>query len=125
CKTMHRVAARENYSFSLAYFHNLREALGPLLQIASVVSPQGEVAAAALFTECCGIVQYHLSGADERFLRLAPTKLLLDDVRYWAKERGNRLFHLGGGLGAASDSLFDFKAGFSRHRGTFCTSRIV
>jgi hypothetical protein len=124
-RTMQRVAARDSYNFSAAYFERLRETLGPMLHIASVLSSQGEFAASSLFTECCGIVEYHLSGSDERFARLAPTKLLLDHMRHWAKERGNRVFHLGGGLGAANDSLFKFKAGFSRHRGAFQTSRIV
>jgi len=123
--TMERVSARKNYHFPLCYFGDLRESLGPRLHLASVVSPQGSVAASGLFSECCGIVQYHLSGTDESFLRLAPMKLLLDHIRSWAKERGNRVFHLGGGVGGQNDALFDFKAAFSKHRGTFRTSRIV
>jgi hypothetical protein len=124
-QTMQRVAAREKYNFTFADFQNFHESLGPLLHIASVVSPQGELAASALFMECAGIVQYHLSGSTESFLRLAPTKLLIDEMRYWAKDRGNRVLHLGGGLSGTRDSLFEFKAGFSRHRGAFHTSRIV
>ena len=59
------------------------------------------------------------------FLKLAPTKLLLHSVRGWAKDRGNRLFHLGGGVGGRYDSLFLFKSGFTRHRKLFHTSRFV
>ena len=70
-------------------------------------------------------MQYHLSGTDERQRSLAPSKLLVDDVRTWARERGNRLFHLGGGLRAREDSLFLFKAGFSRLRGRFETWRVI
>ena len=41
------------------------------------------------------------------------------------KARGNRVMHLGGGLGGAHDSLFDFKAGFSKDRQPFRTWRVV
>mgnify|MGYP001189145948 FL=1 len=123
--TMHRVAARNSYYYSLQYFQELRNSWGSYLHIASVVSPAGDVSAAGLFTECHGIVQYHLSGSDEAYLRLAPTKQLLDTVRHWSKERGNRVFHLGGGVDGQKDSLFAFKAAFSKHRSFFKTSRII
>ena len=41
------------------------------------------------------------------------------------KKRGNRVLHLGGGLGGAPDSLFAFKAGFSKARHPFRTWRVV
>jgi hypothetical protein len=123
--TMERVAADAMYHFSLRYFQELQESLGSLLHLASVISPDGETAASGLFTECCGIVQYHLSGSDGRFLRLAPMKLLLDHIRHWAKDRGNHTFHLGGGVGGQNDALFQFKAAFSKHSARFQTSRII
>ena len=43
----------------------------------------------------------------------------------WAKERGNRLMHLGGGVAGAQDKLFDFKTGFSKLRSPFYTWRLV
>jgi hypothetical protein len=39
--------------------------------------------------------------------------------------RGNRALHLGGGLGGGEDSLFRFKAGFSKCRARFTTLRWV
>ena len=123
--TMHRVEAHSSYCYNLEYFEELREAWGASLHIASIVSPDGHMAASGLFTELHGIVQYHLSGTEERFMRLGPTKLLLDKVRHWAKERGNNVFHLGGGVSGEEDSLFAFKAAFSKHRGSFQTSRII
>ncbi len=125
-ETMERLNADERYLFSEAYCTDLKEALGDQLHLGCVISNKGEVAAAALFFECEGIVQYHLSGASADHMKLSPTKLLLDHVRHWAKERGNSRFHLGGGLGGSSESpLFKFKAGFSSHRARFATSRIV
>ena len=90
-----------------------------------MVDIDGSIAAAGLFTEEDGIVQYHLSGTDETFAQARPTKLMLHFVRGLMKERGNRVMNLGGGLGAARDSLFDFKAGFSKWREPFRTWRVV
>jgi hypothetical protein len=122
--TMSRVSAERGYFFDDAYFDGLREALGERLRLATV-EVDGTIAAAALFVETDGIVQYHLSGTDERFARHRPTKLMLHFVREWAKERGNRWLQLGGGLGAANDSLLQFKAGFSPLRFPFHTLRMV
>jgi hypothetical protein len=55
----------------------------------------------------------------------APSKLMFDSVRHWAQDRGNRVFHLGGGTGGRIDSLFHFKAGFSPLRGEFRSLRVV
>lgn len=123
-QTMERVSASSYYMFDDAYFDELRGALGPRLHLC-VVEKYGEIAAAGLFTEVSGIVQYHLSGTDERFVRERPNKLMLHFVRGWAKERGNRWLHLGGGVGGAEDSLFSFKSGFSSGRRPFHTLRLV
>ncbi len=123
-RTMARVSADAYYFFDDAYFDGLQEALGSLLHLA-VVEIDGIVAAAGLITETCGIVQMHLEASDERFARLAPGKLIYHGVRSWAKERGDRWFHLGGGLGAADDSSMLFKAGFSPLRQPFHTLRVV
>jgi len=123
-ETMGRVEASSYYFFDDDYFDQLRSALGPRLHLAGV-EIGGALAAAGLFTEVSGVVQYHLSGMSEAFARERPTKLMLDHVRSWAKSRGNRWLHLGGGLGGAQDSLFRFKAGFSKLRRAFCTWRLV
>jgi hypothetical protein len=46
-------------------------------------------------------------------------------VAGWAKARGDRTLHLGGGVGGRADSLFHFKAGFSPLRHRFRTLRVV
>ena len=122
--TMRRVSATGDYFFGAPYFRRLREALGAGVSLC-VVELEGEVTAAGLFTETCGIVQFHLSGTADAHLRMAPTRLMLDHVRRWARARGNRIFHLGGGVGGRADSLLEFKAGFSKLRAPFATWRIV
>jgi hypothetical protein len=122
--TRRRLAADPYYRFDDSYFDSLRVALGSRLHLVTVVD-DGDVAAAGLFTEISGIVQFHLAGADERYLGTGPTKLMLHEVRCWARERGNRWFHLGGGVGAADDSLLHFKVGFSPLRFPFHTLRAI
>jgi hypothetical protein len=122
--TMERVGASDFYHFDDAYFDALRASLGPSLHL-SVVEIDGSIAAAGLFVETAGLVEFHLSGTEESFLKDRPTKLMLHSVRAWAKDRGDRVMHLGGGVGGAHDSLFDFKAGFSKGRYPFHTLRLV
>lgn len=123
-QTMRRVGASSYYMFDDAYFEGLRSALGDRLHLC-VVEIDGELAAGGLFSEVSGIVQYHLSGTDARFVRERPNKLMLHFVRAWAKQRGNRWLHLGGGVGGVEDSLFRFKSGFSDGRRPFHTWRLV
>ncbi|HLO36688.1 MAG TPA: GNAT family N-acetyltransferase [Candidatus Deferrimicrobium sp.] len=122
--TMHRLGASVRYLFGPDYVRSLRAVLGPRLHLC-VVDIDGAIAAAGLFTETCGIVQYHLSGSDPAFARQYPTKLMLHYVRGLMKERNDRVLHLGGGLQGEEDSLFRFKAGFSNQRQPFRTWRVV
>ena len=124
-ETMERLAAGPYYRFPEDYFSRLKESLGAHLHLLSVLAPDGAVAAAGLFTEIQGTVQFHLSGTAESYRKQAPSKLMLESAILWAKARGNRILHLGGGLGAREDSLFQFKAGFSRLRSRFQTWRMV
>lgn len=124
-QTMERVGARTFYRFSDRYFEAWKGRLAPFCHIAVVRSDDGEAAAAGLFTDADGWVQFHLSGTDAGHRDLAPTKLMLDEMRRWAHHEKRSLLHLGGGLGGKRDSLFDFKAGFSSDRASFRTVRIV
>jgi ribosomal protein S18 acetylase RimI-like enzyme len=122
--TMARRSATPFYFFGDAYFDGLRDALGEDLHLC-VVERDGDVAAAGLFIETDGIVEYHLSGTDDAFRNVQPTKLMMHFVSGWAKDRGNRVLHLGGGVGGSSDSLLQFKIGFSPQRHMFETLRFV
>ena len=122
---MVRVGAADFYLFPDNYFMDLREALGASLHLIEVLSPDGNTACAALFMETDGIVQYHLSATHEDYFRAAPTKLMIHFASHWFRDRGNRVLHLGGGVGAQADSLFQFKSGFSKLRSPFYTYRLV
>lgn len=124
--TMERLGADDFYYFTNEYFYDLKSCLGDLLHLCVVLSPGGEVASGGLFIAGnTGIVEYHLGGTNEMYLKEAPSKLMFDFVRRWAKHAGCDLFHLGGGLGGRSDMLFRFKAGFSKIQRDFYTLRLV
>jgi hypothetical protein len=121
--TMDRVGADRSYYFDRSYFEALRGALGRRAHlIAALVD--GRLAGGGIFTECCGIVQYHLGATLDEFLELRPQKLVYRHAWLWAKASGHELLHLGGGVGGHEDSLFHFKSGFSDRRHPFFTWRV-
>lgn len=123
-KTMRKVGAPDCYFFARQYFLRLKDILQEALHLC-VVRIDRKVAAAFLYTEYRGIVQAHLGGSLPGHDDYSPTVLADDFVRRWAKQRGNRFFHLGGGRGGRNDSLFHFKAGLSKERSDFYTWRAV
>jgi lipid II:glycine glycyltransferase (peptidoglycan interpeptide bridge formation enzyme) len=78
-----------------------------------------------MFIHTGKIVQYHLSACDLSFKRASASKLILDEARLWATNIGARFLHLGGGLGAKEDNLFEFKRGFSSLHHQFSIWRFV
>jgi hypothetical protein len=124
-ETMHRVKAEQSYFFDSTYFYDLARSLGPVLKLFIVKTPEEQVISGGLFTLCDGIVQYHLGGTRDAALNLSPTVLMFETVRHWAHQNGAHTFHLGGGVGGKSDSLFRFKAHFSRQRHKFVTWRWI
>jgi hypothetical protein len=122
--TMERRHAAPWYFFSAEYFRRLKDALGPHAVLV-MTELAGETAAAAIVIAFAGVAHYHLGVNSGRFLKLSPAKILLDDVRAWAKAQGQHTLHLGGGRDGEEDSLFAYKAGFSPRRHRFYTGRWV
>jgi lipid II:glycine glycyltransferase (peptidoglycan interpeptide bridge formation enzyme) len=123
--TMTRLGAADDYIFDDRYFSNLRKCLGPSLHICTILNPAGKVVSGGLFSVHGTVSQYHLSGTVEASLSEAPSKLLVREMRNWAKRAGAKVFHLGGGVGAGRDSLFMFKHGFSTDEHKFHTVRVI
>ena len=122
-ETMDRVKARDSYYFGRDYFEKL--AAMPESVHCCLVELENEVAAACVFFECGGIVQAHLGGTRSKFMKQSPFHLVLHHVAGWAKARGNRHFHLGGGVGGVVDRLLEFKRGFSDLTFQFHTLRLI
>jgi hypothetical protein len=124
-ETMTRVGAASYYFFDRDYFAQLRDAVGDALHLVTVEDGD-EVLGGGLFFTHNGIAQYHLGATRDRHLPRQPAKLMMDQVRRWAKDRGLLTLHLGGGVGGGTDdSLFHFKAGFGPGRASFFTWRVV
>ncbi|BCY13011.1 GNAT family N-acetyltransferase [Actinoplanes sp. L3-i22] len=121
--TMRRVGARDFYFFAREYFGELRDALGGHLHLATAVR-DGEVLGGNLFFEYDGMMHTHLQSTRDGVIFHAD-KLLYHEVRSWGRERGNRVFHLGGGVGGVDDSLFRYKAAFGSGRQEFHTWRLI
>ncbi|HKW91847.1 MAG TPA: GNAT family N-acetyltransferase [Methylomirabilota bacterium] len=122
-ETMDRVKAKDSYYFGRDYFARLGEM--PAHVHCCLVESAGRPAAACVFFECDGIVQAHLGGTKSEFLSRSPFHLLLYYAALWAKSRGNRYLHIGGGVGASNDGLLQFKRGFSPLLFPFSTLRLV
>lgn len=122
-ETMNRVHAEDSYYFSRDYFEGLLK-LGDKVHL-GIVELEAEIVCACLFFESCGIVQAHLGGTKTEFLKQSPFNLLLHQMRLWAKARGNKYLHIGGGVGGKEDNLYTFKSGFSKQRHEFFTWRSI
>lgn len=114
-KNMERVNATKEYFFSEQYFFELFNAKDFNTRIILAIEKETDkIIAGAMFINTENIVQYHLSGCDANYLHLYPVKMLIDEMRILATEEGFSYFNLGGGVGNKKDSLFDFKAGYSK-----------
>jgi hypothetical protein len=120
---MRRVGAMPYYFFSREHLAALHDAVGDRMHLA-VALVGDEVVGGNTFFEHDGIIQGYVSSTRRAKNRYAD-ELLYDEVRRWCKERGNAVFHMGGGKGGRNDSLFSYKAGFSPNRHPFHTWRVV
>jgi hypothetical protein len=123
-ENMRLLGAREEYYFSHATLRALRDRLGPAVHLALAWQDDTLVAGQLVF-EAAGVVQTHLAAMRTDSRPSHPDKLLYDEVRRWAHDRGDRVHHLGGGYGGGTDSLFRYKAGFGAGRHPFRTWRVV
>ena len=124
-QTMARLGAVDYYYFPKAFFHTLHEKQPEHFHLVTCYEPMGQLAGGAFFTEVGGLIQYFLTGTFTQFTPLSPAKLMINAMRLWGVERGHHTLHLGGGLGAQKDNLYEFKERLSRGRTTFSTFRKV
>lgn len=107
------------------YLSQFRDDLDGRASLFLVVDSRNRLAGGGVFTECGGNVEYHLGGVSNHFRNEQPSKLMLHNVRLWAKARGHRYFQLGGGSGAEIDTLLHFKRSFSKSTATISNGCIV
>lgn len=111
--TMDKDNADDYYYFGAGFYKSI---LMDLLQNAQVFYAvlNGKIIAASIILAANGHLTYHLSGSLKEYQTLAPTNLLLYRAALWGSENGCKTFLLGGGVGAAEDSLYKFKKSFYR-----------
>lgn len=122
--TMKRVGSSDYYFFSKDYYLRLRKHLGDSIKLYFALADE-EIVSTSMFFITGKIIQYHLSGSPSELFKYNGAKVILDYVRSWGANNGFSWLHLGGGVGSTEDSLFRFKAGFSKVRCPFEVVRMV
>jgi Acetyltransferase (GNAT) domain len=107
--TMQCINAAEFFRFPPSYYEHL-SALGPDVGIAIAWSGDCAVGG-AVFIAGRTFAHYHLSASNDiGYKHKAPTLLVVEGAN-WARQRGSRALHLGGGM-HVNDSLMEFKRRF-------------
>jgi len=115
-ENMQRVNAKDFYFFDEDYFLKFANSTDFETEILfAVLKETDEIISAAMMVKCNNIIQYHISGTRDKYLHLTPIRLLIDEMRLIGNSQNYTHFNLGGGLGSTEDSLFNFKASFSKN----------
>ncbi len=123
-KNMETLGADDFYFFDDLYFDDLLNSSEFNVRIYNVWQNKTKVCS-GLFIFYDDIVQYHLSGVLQQYKNFSPTLMLIDQARKDATKLGYKYLHLGGGLGAEKDGLFNFKFGFSKKSLNFYFFKMV
>jgi serine/alanine adding enzyme len=121
--TMKKVGADIYYFFSKSWFDSLVNHLHQNIIICNALW-QGEIIASILHLFNEYYMYAFLSASNQDKLYLRPLNLLFFKSAMWAKNKGLKKYHLGGGL-KLNDSLFRFKALFSPLRAPFHLGKFI
>ncbi|TBL70836.1 lipid II:glycine glycyltransferase FemX [Paenibacillus thalictri] len=123
-KTMDKKQASDYYYFPRSFFHDTIADLNGHIELIEIRLGDQTIAS-CLFMHYNQFVHYHLMGSDKDYLRLAPINLLVHHAAIWAKSRGYRYLHLGGGS-SGNDNLYRFKKSFDETEANdFYTGKMV
>jgi serine/alanine adding enzyme len=123
--TMRKVNADEFYFFNSDYYEIFIKKFKKKAFLGLVLL-DNKVISAAIFMMDGYYAHYHLSGSDSNYLNICPNNFLLYNTALYLKERGLKLFHLGGGYNTDSEnSLYKFKKRFSKDIYDFYTGKIL
>jgi hypothetical protein len=82
----------------------------------------GELESACLLLHEFGTAYYHFAATAAKYPALGVNNLMVFEAAIWARARGYRRYHLGGGVTSdKNDSLLRFKSGFSGCRAPLYT----
>ena len=106
---MANLNASSYYFFPFEYYASLAEGLSSNLAVALAWLDQ-KLVGAVLFLADRQFAHYHLTGSNEEGRKYEADTLLVNAGAHWARERGCRFLHLGGG--GDSNGLYQFKRSF-------------
>lgn len=123
--TMDKDNATDYYYFKKEYYDSVLLDLGNNAMWFYTMLDE-TIVAISIFLYENGNMHYHLSGSRREYQNLAPTNLLLYEAAKWGTQNGYKKLHLGGGVGAAQDSLYKFKKAFNRNEDKeFCIGKKI
>lgn len=112
--TMKRVNASDEWKFPKNYFLNCRDCLGRKACSLFNAYIDDTVIASFFLIHAHDACYYHFSCSDPEFTSLNANHLLMFDTAIWAKNRGCKLYFLGGGYSSCGDdNLYRFKQSFT------------
>lgn len=123
-KTLDRKSACSFYYFPTSFFEYIFSNLSSYATVGMTYSKEGRPVAAAIFLHSNSNFYYFLGGSLEEYLIYRPNNILFWEAILYAKYKGYHKFYLGGGY-RNKDSLFHFKAGFSKDRVEYFTYRKI
>lgn len=123
-KTMNKLSAERFYYFDLAYYQHLKQNIRN--SFLGEVTQEGEIISAAIFMYDREKGHYHLSGSNPGKLNLLPNNYMIYQAALELKQKGVKLFHLGGGTTSDDDDpLLGFKSRFSKSSYDFYIATIL
>ncbi|EKD81769.1 MAG: hypothetical protein ACD_39C01649G0001, partial [uncultured bacterium] len=91
-----------------------------------VKDSEGQLLAAGIFLFDEHSAHYHLGASTAAGREQQPNAFMMLEIAKNSARAGKKVLHLGGGLSLAEDdSLYRFKAGFSKHHHEFYISRRI
>lgn len=124
-EAMRLVDASPFYYFEREYFERIRDRFAGRAFVGK--AKLDDVTTSAMLFLCDGTYCHaHLSGSLGEYRTLGPNNFMLYHSILFAKKRGCKMFHLGGGVtNNPDDTLLRFKGCFSRERFEFHLGRAV
>ena len=112
-RTMAGNSAQQYYYFSQDFYRSVMIDLKDNA-IILYATFNGETIAMVIVTFCNNMMHMHLTGSKREYLHLSPVAFLYYKTALWGCENGYKTLHLGGGVGAKEDSLYNFKSNFNK-----------
>lgn len=110
--TMQRDEASDYYHFNKPFYESIRNDLSEH-SLMFTAYLDGLPIAASIMLFANHYMNYHLSGQLFEYRKYSGTSLILYEAAKWGCEHGYKTLHLGGGVGAQTGPLYEYKKSFN------------